>query len=149
MKNEKLITLLRGTRTVLQTLAEPIDWASRMLNNKHGYPPLRIRQLVGGLNDFEGSCGEYVAYLKLLCGLKEGDKLLDIGCGCGLITLDTTGAGSLLDYLGRTGIYVGFRLLLEAGRVHTPAENLAPGIELHMYFQTYLGFHYVTLVSLP
>jgi SAM-dependent methyltransferase len=33
--------------------------------------------------------------------------MLDIGCGCGLITLDITGVGSLGDYLGPLGLYVG------------------------------------------
>jgi hypothetical protein len=100
-------SLLRKTRTLLQTAMEPIDYAARLLNNKKGYPPLRLRQQVGDLKDFEGSGGEYLAYLKLLCGLKPGDKLLDIGCGCGLILLDTTGAGSLAGYLGPNGRYVG------------------------------------------
>jgi len=105
--DEKAISLLRKVRTGLQVIAEPIDWAARILNNKWGYPPLWIRQKVGDLSDFEGSGGEYVAYLKLLCGLKPGDKLLDIGCGCGLVLLDTTGAGSLAKYLGPSGRYLG------------------------------------------
>ena len=85
--DENLISILRGIRTSLQVVAEPIDWAARFLNNKRGYPPLWLRQKVGDLNDFEGSGGEYIAYLKLLCGLKPGDELLDIGCGCGLMCL--------------------------------------------------------------
>lgn len=105
--NETLITMLRGVRTSLQILFEPVDFLSRFGNNKKGYPPLWLRQQVGDLRDFEGSGGEYIVYLKLLCDLKSGDRLLDVGCGCGLITLDTTGAGSLLDYLGRDGRYVG------------------------------------------
>jgi len=105
--NENIISILRGVRTVLQTVAEPVDWAARVLNNKKGYPPLRLRQQVGDLSDFEGSGGEYLAYLKLLCDLKPGDKVLDIGCGCGLITLDVAGAGGLLEYLGSDGRYVG------------------------------------------
>ena len=105
--DEKIVGVLRGLRTSLQIAFEPIDLLSRMVNNKKGYPPLWLRQKVGDLNDFEGSGGEYVAYLKLLCNLKPGDKLLDIGCGCGLICLDITEGGSLLRYLGNNGGYEG------------------------------------------
>ncbi len=104
--NETVISLLRRVRTALQVLAEPVDWAARMLNNKHGYPPLHLRQKVGDLSDFEGSGGEYLAYLKLLCGLKPGHRLVDIGCGCGLMCLDVTG-NSLIEYLGPYGQYLG------------------------------------------
>lgn len=105
--NEKILSTLRNTRTALQVLAEPIDAFDRFLNCKKGYPPLRIRQKVGSLNDFEGSGGEYIAYLKLLCALKMGDSMLDIGCGCGLMCLPINENGPLSEYLGPTGNYVG------------------------------------------
>lgn len=97
---EAVYTTMRIGRNLLQRAANPADWVVRVLNNKHGHPPLVMRQAVGNLSDFEGSSAEYVAYLKLLCNLRPGDKLLDIGCGCGNILYNTTGAGSLLDYLG-------------------------------------------------
>jgi SAM-dependent methyltransferase len=80
---------------------------NRVINSKANLPPLHLRQLVGSLYDFEGSIGEYTAYLKLLCKLRPGDRVLDLGCGCGTILYNTTGAGSLLDYLGPSGLYVG------------------------------------------
>lgn len=105
--DEKVIALLRTGRAVFQTVAEPVDWTARMLNNKHGYPPLRIRQKVGGLNDFEGSGAEYMAYLKLLCGLRPGMDVLDIGCGCGLMCLPVNENGTLPEYI-QPGTYYGF-----------------------------------------
>lgn len=104
--NEKVVSLLRGARTVLQAAAEPVDWTARMLNNKRGYPPLRIRQKVGGLNDFEGSGAEYMAYLKLLCELKPGMSVLDIGCGCGLMCLPVSENETLSEYI-KPGSYCG------------------------------------------
>lgn len=104
--NEKLLSILKGTRTGLQILAEPIDSLARFMNYKKGYPPLWIRQKVGNLNDFEGSGGEYMAYLKLLCGLKQGDNVLDIGCGCGLMCLKVNENPTLPEYI-YPGWYVG------------------------------------------
>ncbi len=104
--NERVISVLRGVRTSLQVAAEPIDILSRWMNGKKGYPPLWIRQKVGSLNDFEGSGGEYMAYLKLLCGLKPGDNILDIGCGCGLICLGVNENGTLPEYIS-PGLYWG------------------------------------------
>jgi len=104
--NESIISLLGGIRTCLQVVAEPIDWFDRILTNKRGYPPLWLRQHVGDLSDFEGSCGEYVAYLKVLCNLNPGDNLLDVGCGCGLILMGPIRTGALLNYI-KPGNYVG------------------------------------------
>ena len=50
-------------------------------------------------NTPKGSGGEYIAYLKLLCGLKPGDNLLDMGCGCGLMCLPINENTTLQDYI--------------------------------------------------
>lgn len=104
--NENLITLLRHGRHIMYRVLEPLDLATRLLNNKRNFPPLHLRSHVGDLNDFEGSGGEYAAYLKLLCGLKPGGSLLDIGCGCGLMVLPVTENLTLPEYI-YPGRYIG------------------------------------------
>jgi SAM-dependent methyltransferase len=135
--NESFIGLLRSGRTAAQLLAEPIDWTARMLNNKHNYPPLWRRQRVGSLYDFEGSNGEYLAYLKLMCGLKEGDTVLDLGCGYGTICFDTTGAGSILDVVGETGAYYGVD-------THKPSINWCTK---HIKINQYSNFRHIMDLS--
>jgi len=104
--NEKVISLLRSSRTGLQILAEPIDAFTLFMNYKKGYPPLWVRQKVGSLNDFEGSGAEYMAYLKLLCELEPGMSVMDIGCGCGLMCLKVNENPTLPEYI-YPGSYVG------------------------------------------
>ena len=123
--NEKVITILRKTRTVLQIGYEPIDALTRWVNYKRGYPPLWIRQKVGGLNDFEGSGGEYMAYLKVLCNLMPGDNVLDIGCGCGLMCLPVTENPTLPQFIS-PGHYVGLDIneaLIDWCQRHLSNEN--------------------------
>lgn len=114
--HENIYAVLRNGRTLCQMAAEPLDWCARRLNAKDSQPPLFIRQAVGNLNDFDGSVGEYTAYLKLLAGLQPDHFLLDLGCGCGTILYNTTGAGSLLSYLKAYGCYVGIDIDAKAIR---------------------------------
>lgn len=138
--DEMVITVLRKTRTALQVLYEPIDALTRFVNYKKGYPPLWIRQKVGSLNDFEGSGGEYMAYLKLLCGLQPGMSVLDIGCGCGLMCLPLNENPTLPEYI-YPGSYIGVdidktqidwckRYLMDMGNVSfgTSIQELPKGV---------------------
>jgi SAM-dependent methyltransferase len=103
---DSMVRILRMAKTTALWAFEPFDRISRLVNGKKGYPPIWLRSHVGSLGNFEGSGGEYLAYLKLLCGLKPGDRVLDIGCGCGLMALDVSGGG-LSEYLGLDGWYIG------------------------------------------
>lgn len=105
--NERLISIFRTARSGTQILAEPFDCLYRHLTHRGSYPPLWVRQKVGDIFDFETSGAEYMAYLKLLCGLKRGDKILDIGCGCGVMCLRHNENPPISDYLGPGGFYLG------------------------------------------
>lgn len=51
------------------------------------YPPISLRRHVSCLGFLDGSGFEYVAYLRLLAGLADGAKVLDMACGCGFLEL--------------------------------------------------------------
>lgn len=78
-----------------------IPHKAKFINDKKDFPSLYLRRYVGPLRGFESSGAEFLAYLKLLCKFQPDEKILDIGCGCGLMGL------YLKDYLNSQGRYVG------------------------------------------
>ncbi len=76
------------------------DWYRR-LHDKRYLPPWSLRAMVGFPADFEVTGAEFLAYLKLLCGLESRHHVLDIGCGCGMMALQ------MRDYLSDEGHYLG------------------------------------------
>ncbi len=89
-------------------LLGPFDALCRRVNGKHALPPIHLRRYVGPLASFESSGAEFRAYLKLLANLQPHSRLLDVGCGCGLIALQ------LADYVTPPGQYVGMDISREA-----------------------------------
>lgn len=98
---ESVIRLYRLCRKYAYIFLEPFDYVARVINNKKDFPPLYLRRYVGPLRSFEMSGAEFMVYLRLICKLQSPERVLDIGCGCGLMAL------FLLDYLDRQGSYIG------------------------------------------
>jgi SAM-dependent methyltransferase len=83
-----LLPLLRTLRAAVYRSAAPLDFLFRSMNRLKAYPPLHLRRHVGGQSaGFNGPAYEFVAYLRLLADLRDGDSLWDLGCGCGLLEL--------------------------------------------------------------
>jgi cyclopropane fatty-acyl-phospholipid synthase-like methyltransferase len=78
-----------------------LDYLSRAVNQKTDLPPLHLRRYVGPLRTFEASGAEFMAYLQLLARLLPEERILDVGCGCGLMAI------YLREYLDKNGGYVG------------------------------------------
>lgn len=117
-QTSKFFQALQLTRTVGLSLLEPVDYASRVINNRRRFPPLRLRREVGDLGIFESSGGEFMPYCKLLCNVRPDARVLDIGCGCGLMAL------FFEDYLDSTARYVGVDI--QARLIRWCQEHISP-----------------------
>ncbi|HKS09571.1 MAG TPA: class I SAM-dependent methyltransferase [Pyrinomonadaceae bacterium] len=99
--SRRSISVLRNLRTLAYLTLAPLDYVSRSINGKADFPPLHLRRHVGPLRTFEASGAEFMTYLRLLLDLQPNERVLDIGCGCGLMALQ------LKDYLDSNGAYAG------------------------------------------
>lgn len=85
-----------------------VDWLHRSVTSRRHLPPWSLRYYVGCSTDFESTGAEFLAYMKLLGHLRPDERVLDIGCGCGMMALQ------LLDYLSEHGSYVGMDISARA-----------------------------------
>jgi len=84
----RLVQLARSLRGAGYRALTPLDYAFRVMSQLRQYPPLHLRRHVGGMSaGFNGPGYEFVAYLRLLAGLRAGDSLWDLACGCGMLEL--------------------------------------------------------------
>lgn len=88
-----IVPLLRRARNAAYVALGPFDWCFRRLNGLEKYPPIHLRRYVSCLGSLDGPGFEFVAYLKLLAGLRAGGSLWDVGCGCGLLELALENSG--------------------------------------------------------
>lgn len=95
------IRFLRTVRKQAFHVLEPLDYLARVINDKKDFPSLYLRRYVGPLRSFEMSGAEFFVYLKMICGLQPDERVLDIGCGCGMMAM------YLKDHLDEKGSYVG------------------------------------------
>lgn len=108
--SRRLVNALRACRNFAYLTLGPFDYFFRLVNSKSDFPPLHLRRYVGPLRTFEASGAEFMAYLQLLIKLRPDERLLDLGCGCGLMALH------LKEYLDEAGSYAGVDL-------HSPSIN--------------------------
>lgn len=94
--------LLRIGRTTLLWLAEPFDLLRRHLAGRSDLPPLWLRRHVGSRWGFERAAREMARVIEKLQVVKEGDHVLDVGCGTGVM------AKQLVGWIGPGGGYLGF-----------------------------------------
>jgi SAM-dependent methyltransferase len=87
-KEKPLVRAARNMRYAAYRSIAPLDYSFRVVNQIGQYPPLHLRRHVGGMSaGFNGPSYELVAYLRLLAQLRDGDRLWDLACGCGLLEL--------------------------------------------------------------
>lgn len=53
-------------------------------------PPLYLRRYIGDPSNFKGSGEEFLNYLIQIADLQPTESILDIGCGCGSVTIPLT-----------------------------------------------------------
>lgn len=84
---EKLNTVLRRVRNYAYKTLDPFDSLFLYINKMSTYPPISLRRYVSNLGFIDGSGQEYYVYLRVLASLNDSSRVLDIGCGCGLLEL--------------------------------------------------------------
>lgn len=121
----KLMGIARKGRSFLYQAISPFDRIFLKFNRLSLYPPIHLRRHVSLLGSgLNGPSYEFVVYLRLLAGLKNGDAMWDLGCGCGLLEL------ALAD-LGWKGRLVGTDI--HGPGIRWSQRKLAPKFKQHSF----------------
>lgn len=89
-----------GIRTRLR---DAVDAIYMPVMGRTGLPPYSLRSHVGPVDEYERTPAEYLAYFRLLGGLRMDERVLDIGCGTGRFAAELLGRPHFF-----TGRYEGF-----------------------------------------
>jgi len=101
LTTESLFDLLRLARTAALRAAGPLDRLSALARGPGDRPPLWLRRHAGPLAAHESSAREMDAWIGELGLVREGDRVVDLGCGAGAM------AAPLARRLGPAGSYLG------------------------------------------
>ena len=90
---EQIMRILRSVRYLAYALYSPLERMFLRVSGISGFPPIHLRRFVGAVATPDGSSMHYAMILKLVAHLKSDGRILDLGCGCGLLEL------AIKDYL--------------------------------------------------
>ena len=102
MKATGLAETLRRARTAAYWLASPIDRIGLRVTDRLQLPPLWLRRHTGAVAHFESAARETAQFIDRLELVRQGDTVLDIGCGPGAMVPEFAAR------IGKNGRYVGF-----------------------------------------
>jgi SAM-dependent methyltransferase len=78
---------LRTTKAKIRFfIIDFFDFFYRLFTNQNDIPPYSLRVFVGGAKGFKNVGPWFLNDLKALGFLKQGTRILDIGCGCGRLS---------------------------------------------------------------
>ena len=97
----RLGDLARAARTGALRLLGPAEGAYRRLRGLPELPPLWLRRHVGPVRHFETAARDMVEFLDRRELVRPGDRVVDLGCGCGAMT------AALAERVGEGGSYLG------------------------------------------
>jgi ubiquinone/menaquinone biosynthesis C-methylase UbiE len=112
-KNNRFDFIISLSSKERRSIKDSLIWMIPLANNQEGYPfyyvldtalpfpPQSEVDLIGG-GDLMAISSQFLGILKDRCGLKETDRMLEVGCGLGRM------AYSLAYYLKGSGEYKGF-----------------------------------------
>jgi len=101
MNERGLLRLGLLARTATLRAVGPIDFVCRLASGRGHLPPLWLRRHAGPLAAYEGSARDTDEWIGRLGLVRDGDRVVDLGCGAGAMV------EPLRRRIGARGTYVG------------------------------------------